>query len=147
MWRWLILAAAFSLLPNVRAADEIDRFCDYMPKTMGMWANGKWDSFNDPSDTPPKKLVLDSLSHLRLRAGPLHNVKVLRIQEPKPGPPPAQLGQPLFGLIRSDEGKMLIIIRYCKDSEFLLRVVNTDEHWSSPEDGGTDLPAPIQNPP
>jgi hypothetical protein len=142
MWRWFIPLAASLLTPLAVLADEIDRFCDYMPRTMGAWANGKWDNFNDPPDTSPKKLVFDSLSHLRLRAGPLRDVTVLRIQEPRPGPPPAQLGQPLLGLINSDQGKKLVIVQYQGGDEYFFRVVNTDEHWSFP-DGGTH-PLPIK---
>ncbi len=101
--------------------------------------------FSDPADTPPKTLILDALPHLQLKPHPLKHVTLLRVQDQASTLAP--LNPPLLGLIDSDQGRKLVIIRYSGKSEFLVRVVNTDSVWSSPVKGGTPLPPPIVNPP
>ncbi len=148
MWRWLIPAAALLILldwllpSNFVAGDDIDRFCAYMPRTQGRWANGRWDKFNEPAGAPAKTLILDAVSQLHLSAGPLRNVVIIRFKEPTPSTPFGP-GQPLLGLIDSDQGKKLVILQDKGGGEYFSRVVNTDEHWSFPE-GGTTPPLPVQ---
>jgi hypothetical protein len=148
MWRWLNPVAALLVLSiwflssQFVGGDDIDRFCAYMPRTQGGWANGRWDHFNEPANTPVKTLVLDAVSHLYLTAGPLSNVSIIRIKEPTPSSPFGP-GQPLLGLINSDQGKKLVIVQYNGGTEYFFRVVNTDGRWSF-LDGGGSLPLPVQ---
>ena len=130
MWRRLIPAAAlfvflsWVLLAKLLAGDTLDRFYDHM-QTDGKWANGRWDHFHAPADTPAKTLVLDALSNLPPGKGSLHDITILRIQEPKPVPPMG-FGEPLLALISSDQGTKLVVIQLHGGETYLYRVMNND---------------------